>query len=198
MKMKNISILLLSLLFSLSALRAAPVDPDDPSTPSTPSPPSTPSTSDDALTLTSDDSNTSVQVTTSKIIDVVLFATAYNEQFTLSESSLCAGNQRPYSFNADGQCIDKKSEHLMWNNLGWIRKDPLLFLASSRNLVYLDNLIDPEDPTSGNSPDLPYLLCLYYTFEFKANVAGETTLTIDSDLGYQYIYHITVVDAPAN
>lgn len=180
MKIKHISFLALSLLFSLSALRAIPTDP------------SSTATSDNSngdVTLTDADAGTPVQVTTAQTITIMLLPT--DTGYSFSDTSLTDVTGTRYAFNFVG-AVDGKNVDCV--NMAIKRKAPLVFVTSSLNCLYTQMPTDSTDSTS--APDLAYYPITFYSFVFRANVVGTTTLTFSDDVNV-YTYPITVSAAPA-
>lgn len=181
MKIKHISFLALSLLFSLSALRAIPTDPSTPGT--------TNDSNESSIILTDADAGKPVQITTAQTITIMLLPT--DAGYSFSDTSLTDLTGTRYAFNFLG-AVDGKNIDCV--NMAIKRNAPLVFLTSSLNCLYTQMPTDSTD--SASAPDLTYYPITFYSFVFRANVVGSTTLTFSDDVNV-YTYPITVSAAPA-
>lgn len=179
MKMKNTSILVLSLLVSLSALHAVPADPSAPA---------------QTTILTNKDNGTSTSVNMSQgYFMVSLTSELADDQFTFTDSCLVNGFKKPFTFGVNGLTADGVEE-------------AGLALNSATDSIYLGDSnedfshFSPDGTVDANgNPNYKFVLSRTTGFTFFALAAGSTTLTFNNGTGtgHTFTYNITVVDDTA-
>jgi hypothetical protein len=201
MKMKNISSLILSLFFGLSALHAVPTDPSNPT--ATPAADAGDYINDlgnfvdhsgNSVVLTSNNSNTPIQVTTSQMLQFVFPSeinpyTSEYSSYTFSDSWLTDVTRTPYAFDWTGGATTQDAV-IDCVNVAIKRNDPIIFKGCSLTVLYRRTPVDSAAVAA--TPNLTYIPGFFYIFSFKPAAAGTTTLTF-SDQVNLYTYPITVV-----
>lgn len=196
--MKKTSLFVLSLFVALSALKAVPTDPTNPTNPTNPGGPSNPPTDNTGnnIMLSADDSNNPVSMTTSQTITISLLYT--DGLYTFSDTSLINVSRTPYAFDWSGSTTTSDKQTLDCVNMAITRNDPIVFDTSAMNFSYMQ---PPADGSSDSTPDTTYYGYAFFSFVFRGNVPGTTTLTF-SDGPHLYSYPITVTAdssaAPSN